>query len=93
MVLPSNILFYFIHDTIAVKYTKDASYNISPYVGARHARLCVCPALTNALFINESTAVQFFWDALYRISHVFDITHDLLMMAWHFNYIFLDLYR
>ena len=47
--------------------------------------LCVWSALTDILFIYESMAVQFSLDILYGINHGFDITHDLLVMAWHFN--------
>ena len=53
---------------------------------ARRARLCVWISLTNILFIDESMAVQIlFLDLLYGITHGFDITLDLLMMAWNFK--------
>ena len=42
-------------------------------------------ALTNILFIEESMAFQMvfccFFQLLYGISHGFDITHDLLVLA------------
>ena len=60
------------------------------------SRLCVWIGLTNILFIDESMAVQFFFD-LYGITHGFDITLDLLLMAWNFKdilkFVFSDLYR
>ena len=44
------------------------------------------PALTNTLLKNESMTVQFFFlNMLYGISYGFDITHDLLVRAWHFK--------
>ena len=45
-------------------------------------------ALTNILFINESMAVQFFWDLSYGMSHGFHITLDLSLMAWNFKFFF-----
>ena len=36
-------------------------------------------------FIDESMTILFFIYLLYGISHGFDITHDLLVMAWHFK--------
>ena len=51
--------------------------------------LCVWVGLTNILFIDESMAVQIFLgDLLYGITHIFDITLDLLLMAWNFKDIF-----
>ena len=53
--------------------------------------------LTNILFIDESMAVQIFFDLLYGITHGFDITLDLLLMAWNFKdisrFFFSELYR
>ena len=54
-------------------------------VGACRARLCVWPALTYIIFIDEFMAVHIFVDLLYGITHGFDITHDQLVMAWHFK--------
>ena len=60
--------------------------------------MCSCVfALTNILLIDDSMAVLFFILLLYGISHGFDITHDLLVTAWHFKdilrFVFLDFYR
>ena len=53
---------------------------------ARRARLCVWIGLTNKLFIDESMAVQIYCIyLLYGITHGFDITLDLLLMAWNFK--------
>ena len=64
---------------------------------ARRARLCVWNGLTNILFIDESMAVYIFLDLLYGITHGFDITLDLLLMAWNFKdilrFVFSELYR
>ena len=44
------------------------------------------PALTNTRFKNESMIVQiFFWNMLYEMSHEFDITHELLVLDWHYK--------
>ena len=46
----------------------------------------VFPALTNTRFKNESMTVQIlFWNMLYEMSHGFDITHELLVVDWHFK--------
>ena len=65
---------------------------------ARRTRLCVWIGLTNILFIDESMAVQIFnYYLLYGITHGFDITLDLLLMAWNFKdilrFVFSELYR
>ena len=53
---------------------------------ARRERLCVWIAPTNILFIDKSMAVQIiFFYFSYGISHGFDITLDLLLMAWNFK--------
>ena len=46
------------------------------------ARSCVWPALINILFIDESMALHIYF---YEISHGFDISHDLLVIARHFK--------
>ena len=53
---------------------------------ARRARLCVWIGLTDILFIDESMAVQIYrFFLLYGITHGFDTTFDLLLMAWNFK--------
>ena len=51
--------------------------------------------LTNILVLDESMAVQFL--LLYGISHGFDITHALLVIAWIFKdiliFFLIDFYR
>ena len=48
--------------------------------------MCVWIALTNMhLLINPWEYTFYFWDLLYGISHGFDITLDLLVMAWNFK--------
>ena len=48
--------------------------------------MCVWVGLTNILFIDEFMAVHIiFLDLLYGITHGFDITLDLLLMAWNFK--------
>ena len=48
------------------------------------------------LFVNPWQYTFYFLDLLYGISHGFDITHDLLVMVWHFKdvlrLVFLDFY-
>ena len=54
---------------------------------ARRAQLYIAAALTNLhlyLLIHGSTN-SFFLNLLHGISHGFDITHDLLVMVWHFK--------
>ena len=64
---------------------------------AHRARLCVWIGLTNILFIDESMAVQIKKKLLYGITHRFDITLNLLMMALNFKnisrFVFSELYR
>ena len=46
-------------------------------------RGCVCwISVTNILFIDLAVQILFF-DLLYGITHGFDITFDLLLMAWN----------
>ena len=53
---------------------------------AHLARRCVWIALTNTLFMDESLAIQIIiLDLSYGISHGFDITLDLLLIAWNFK--------
>ena len=47
------------------------------------ARLCVWIGLTNILFIDEPWQYTFL--LLYGTTHGFNITHDLLLMAWNFK--------
>ena len=66
--------------------------------GSAYMRICYCCvhivvccavvwiALTNILFIDKSITVQIlFIYLLYGISYGFDITPDLLVMAWNFK--------
>ena len=61
------------------------------YIRVVGARLCVWLALTNILFIDDSSmAVHIL---LFGISHGFDITHDTLVMAWYFKDILRFLFK
>ena len=63
---------------------------------ARRARLCVWIGLTNiTLLMNPWQYKFYFFDSLYGITHGFDITLDLLLMAWNFKDIsfYSELYR
>ena len=40
---------------------------------------------TKYTFMNPGQYTFYFWNMLYGINHGFYITHDLLVMDWHFK--------